>query len=229
MHLTLESIMDLEATINQQRATGDFQAGLGFLDGWLQQAFTDDGETENIERIALVAVLASQKASLLLDIESALLVIQEEDGQQRVQPALDPSRRREFAEQSINWFQVAMAACQRGMGKLQADPGSPWIRLLHHQLVAVRRGFLQASNGEARDLLIGHLTLIRHLFSLLWLGRDLAGAEDLLYLLSELEGRDKLQVTAHTFYAELSRLDDAHLEAGGLSRAEIEQAKSDWD
>jgi hypothetical protein len=229
MHLTLESVLEIEATINRQRATGDFQASLDYVDGWLQKAFGEDADDEDIGRLALVGVLASQKSGLLQDIEAAMLVIQEDDGGQRVQPALDPERRREFAEQAINWAQVAMAACQRALSLQQGNAAAPWASLIHHQLTNVRRGFLQASNSEARPLLAAHLPLVRHLFSLLWLRRDLAGAEDLLYLLAELEGKEQIKVTALSFYRELLGLDDARLEAGGLPRAEIAQALPDWE
>jgi hypothetical protein len=228
MHLTLESILELEARISKQRGEGEFQPALTFLDEWLQQAFKGDGDPENLEHLALVAVLASQKAALLLEIASAMLVIGDADGGERVQPALDPQRRKDFAEQALNWFQVAMSACQRALGMTRDNPGSPWNHLVHHQLANIRRGFLQASEGESRATLTMHLPAIRHLFSLLWLGQDLAGAEDLLYLLADLEGRDRLAVTALTFYEELLKLDDARLEAGGLPRAEIVQALPDW-
>ncbi len=228
MQPSLQSIMNLETELDQLRASADYQPALNTLDEHLKLVFNDDGADETIERLAMVAMLAAQKASLLQEISHLQLVNGNQDGEAQPLPALDPQRRQEFTEQSLNWFQVAMAAGQRALSLNQYHHEIAWNRLLRRQLSTIRRGFLQASQGNSQDELLRHLPIIRHLFSLLWLQGELAGAEDLLYLLAELEGRPAVMVTARTFYQELQKLSDSQLEQGGLPREEIRQALQDW-
>ena len=227
MQPRLEMILEMELEYEQLRQAGDWQSALPRLDQVLQKSFALNGDPpDNLADLSLVAMLAVQKGRLLQEITTVILV-NGETGE--LSPTMPSERRQEFTEQSLNWLQIGLAATQKALAHTTAEPGSPWQRFLHHQLVAIRRGFLAVHSGDQAELLKRHLPLIRHLFSLLWMGGDLAGAEDLLYLLGEIEGMPEMKVTGQTFYQELLKLPDNQLEAGGLPRTEILAALADWD
>ena len=172
MHPSLETILELELNLDQLRQAGDWQTALPRIDTHLQEAFGENGNPpDHLADLCLVGMLAVQKAQLLQELTGVIL-INGETGE--LTPAMASERQQEFVGQSLNWFQIGLAACQRGIARLPEEPGSPWHRFLHHQLTEIRRGFLAISAGESASQLKNHLSLIRHLFSLLWMGSDLS-------------------------------------------------------
>jgi hypothetical protein len=228
MSTTLDSVIALESGIDALHQSGDLQSALSRIDVNLAEVFGGNGENapEKLADLGLLGMLAVHKGRLLQEV-TALLLRHEDTGE--TEAILDPDRRQEFVAQAFGWFQIGVAAIQRGMSQAQPGGDTAWRQLLHRQLAIVRQACLALSATDSRDQLDGQRSFIRHLFSLLWLCDDFAGAEDLLYLLADLEGKAEVLVTGQTFYQEILKLNDERLAAGGLPRPEILAALADWN
>lgn len=226
---------EIAAELTARRQAQDYAGAFALIDRELPAVFADHSLPESAGELLYLSLLAGRKASLMLEICGGELI----DAQgEPAGWAVPEEQREDVIEQILGWYQLALAASGQMLGKSDPHAIIAARAILAMELSLLRQDFLAwgeqtGPGGRLLSPLPPQMGQI--LFSQLWGIGDYAGAEDLLFLVKDLlteagvpGGEQGTKDVASQFYSQLLGLSDAHLEAGGLPRSEIQSAMAEF-